>query len=1014
MLFVSAAVAGEFEVKLTVEEPAGLARKAEPVCGGIPLPAATLKKDQAFAVYAGGTEIPAQVFPMVVDEKGFVRWVLVDIQTDLGAKEKKEFTLKAAAPAAKPAAPLKVTEDAGGVTVDTGKVKFTIAKDKPFSLFTSAEAGGKAVLAGGEVSYTENTNADAAGKRHVADKPSSVTVEYSGPMRATVCAKGRFVGDDQTEMLYVARVTAWAGRSDVHVKYALCNSNEKHYTWRRIKDSAIELKLAGDVSGAILGTGKPAEAELPCWMEQSMRVIKAAIHGDDELGDAFWLHKTPGTGPGGAKAAAGDKELWSSSGKGDLSEGWLAAKLGGAAVSVTDLYFVDDPPRRLAVTKNSLVLSGVAEPLEGTTSPFADKGRWLADCSHLSSQYVIDFQAPAAAAELSPKAKEARSRPHVMAPPAWYFETEALPVGRFGTQADEIAAYEKWGWKFNPGDAPRRPTGQLTNMPRWSGGDDNHYTSEQDTTDSLLLMYLRTGQRSFHDATETWTNYFLDLQCWRTDGWRYKDGGVWWCKGGPLGNRPQRGKDPMTGLHNGVPAPWAKEFKPPFVKEAVLDLWFLANAKECYCHNWGEGVSEWFLITGDRDALEAAVDCVEQNYDTQKRAFGKTPGKPAGFSRDFTRSSYLTNAVRLCLPTDPYIVEASDYQARVYLEQPAKEPRGFLNGPSKIDMKTIGQKTGAKGVAKMQELGVTLEADGKLSDPKTGAKWMPVADPHTWMFPPLSRAMENYYRITGNEDAHDWVIAFGQAAAYVLFQEKHGNLAYGDFLVDFPTKGFAWDRHSWNLPDDAKDGKGERINGYLARFWPDVPARAYYFSGEPFLKKRAYDFWYYGSHRGYNAAEMHNIGKVGYWINNYTTHDEQVCFTGKTIYIWAHERKDDQPPKAVSDLKASVAGDKATVSFTAPADEGGGKPVRYQVKCSDKPLVDYQKFLELFKEGKEATSTNWWMAANVKDEPAPQAPGAKESFTVSGVPATAKFFAVVSFDDSSNRSAISNVAEAGK
>jgi len=76
--------------------------------------------------------------------------------------------------------------------------------------------------------------------------------------------------------------------------------------------------------------------------------------------------------------------------------------------------------------------------------------------------------------------------------------------------------------------------------------------------------------------------------------------------------------------------------------------------------------------------------------------------------------------------------------------------------------------------------------------------------------------------------------------------------------------------------------------------------------------------------------------------------------------------------------------------------------------------VDYVQVLALWKENKDAASTNWWMAANLKDEPAPQAAGAKESFTVSGVPANARFFAVVSFDDSSNCSALSNVAEAGK
>jgi len=50
------------------------------------------------------------------------------------------------------------------------------------------------------------------------------------------------------------------------------------------------------------------------------------------------------------------------------------------------------------------------------------------------------------------------------------------------------------------------------------------------------------------------------------------------------------------------------------------------------------------------------------------------------------------------------------------------------------------------------------------------------------------------------------------------------------------------------------------------------------------------------------------------------------------------------------------------------------------------------------------------MAANLGGEPKPKAPGAKESFTVSGVPAGAKHFAVRSFDDSRNRSALSNVA----
>ncbi|MGQ9663416.1 MAG: hypothetical protein ACUVWX_13915 [Kiritimatiellia bacterium] len=229
--------------------------------------------------------------------------------------------------------------------------------------------------------------------------------------------------------------------------------------------------------------------------------------------------------------------------------------------------------------------------------------------------------------------------------------------------------------------------------------------------------------------------------------------------------------------------------------------------------------------------------------------------------------------------------------------------------------------------------------------------------------------------------------------------------------MDFLTKGFAWDRASWDLPDDARDGEGVPINGYLAQFYPDVPARAYELCGDPFLKQRAYDFWYYGSHRGYNAVKMHNVGRVGKWVNVYSTHDESVTFTGKTFYQWARERKDQQPPEAVRDLAVTVQSDRAMVTFTAPADQGGGRVVRYQVKCSDKPIVSYEDFLKVFAANKDSEVCNWWLAKNLDGEPTPKSAGTQESFMVSGVPENARYFALCSFDDSSNRSALSNLAE---
>jgi hypothetical protein len=877
-----------------------------------------------------------------VDEKGFLRWVLVDTQLDVPAKGKVQLVLSAGKSSAKPASPLKVGKGSDGVSVDTGKIKFTVSKGAPFSLFSTVESGGQKVLGGGAASYTDITDKEEA-QSYTAGPPSLIEVYEAGPMRATLKVLGRFKGDENTKMLYIAWITAWAGQSRVHVKYVLANSNPDHFTFRMIQESRVELKVAGGAEGA--GSGATAKA---------------------------------------------------------------------GKVSVHDLYFREKQPRKVEAKGGLLLLRGIVPKAEATGKvPWRSRDLLLMDSTHYSSQYVLDF----AGEDVAARAAADKNVLHVMAPPAWYSQTESVAVGHFGTQADELKCYDTWEWKYDRNKAPKKP-GYKMPVRRYVHWEDNHYESEEDIVEALLLMYLRTGYRSFFITARAWANYNMDLQNFRTDGWRYKDGAVWWNKGGPSwGNRPQRAKDPVTGLKNGAPNPWSKKTalgKMAISKNDLREIDRMSDSKQCYCHCYGSGLAMWFCLTGERDALEAAVDSVEQNFDSQSRSKGKIlkPTKRRklanSFSRDFTRSCYLINAVRLVVPNDEFVVKASDHLGKVYLIRPRPELRGLVQPCGRVkDMKTLQGLTSGKGQAKMEELGVRLDK-GKFVD-KSGRSWYPVVNPHTWMFTYLSCAMECHYRQTGDEDMMDHCIAYGQAVARVLWQPKHGTLAYGRFLVDFPRRGFAWDQASWALPDDAKYGEGVKINGYLARFHPDICARAYSLTGEKFLKKRAYDFWWGGSHRGYNRTKMHALGAVGKWVNITSDHDEDVNLTGRTFYIWSHPRKDEQPPKAVADLKVSVAGDKATVSFTAPADQGGGKVVRYQVKCSDRKIVEYKPFLKIYNDFKEKEHCNWFLAKNVAGETEPNAAGAKESFTVSGVPAGAKFFAVRAFDDSNNRSAISNV-----
>lgn len=982
----------ELSVPLIIDEPGAAERKGEPATGGIPLPWGKYKDNQAFAVFDGGKQIPAQVLPLVVGPEGDVRWVLVDVQVDVPKGEQKRLELRTATRALAPRSRMRVKKNRGSVAVDTGAIKFMIAADKPFSLFTAVMRGGKHVAGGGEVSYVDTTKDK--NDRYVAGPPEKIEVEYQGPMRTTICVRGGFEGDDLNKLGYIARITAWAGRSDVKVKYSLANSNPDHYAYRRIGSSSIRLNLSGRTAKTLLGANEVLAVDGDGWLHAGLR-------------RHHYVHKGI---EGHTKGGSNGETVWSGDGPQESSQGWIAAVTSSGSIQAQDLYFHANPARKLAVDDGSLLLRGVARSFTEEAKrdkkdraiglPYGEKGRWLFDCSHLSSTYVIDFDAPDSSEELSTAGRGRRAWLHIRAPVSWYSETKGLSVGNFVNQENELKCYDKWGWKYNRDSVPRSGHKRSVSGRRYVGGSDNHYSTEQDITESLLLMYLRSGSRDYLNACQAWANFEMDLQKWRTDGWRWKDGAVYWPRGGPYGSEPQRKKDPVFGK-----------------RKMRSKFWNLAKSKQCYCHHYGSGLAGWFCLTGSRDAIEAGIDSVEQNYDRFHREKKFKAGKTGKrFKRSFTRTVRVANAVRMAVPQNEFVRNASDFVSMVFLKRPNADPHGFVP-PAKVwkrgNKKEWMLKLGGEEAQKIiEEHGVEIDPKtGELSIPSKNESWFPVQDPQFYHYAPMSTAMENYWRLTGNEDAHDWVIAHGQAFARVAYQ-PYGNFAsYKNvLLVDFPLKGLARDKVTWRLDEDNKWAKGFSLSGYAARFWPDAPARAYAFTGEPLLKERAFKFWEAGSHRHYRDKNVSDLDKVDWWVNVHSQTYEHVRYTALLFYIYSHPRSDVEPPARIEDLQVAVKEDKAALRFTVPNDRGNGKVTRYQVKCSNKPIVGYSKWLELHKNYKEDKVTNWWMATNLEGEKSPGAPGAREQVVVSGVPEGAKYFAVRSYDDSSNRSDVSNVA----
>ncbi|HUU89786.1 MAG TPA: hypothetical protein VM238_01105 [Phycisphaerae bacterium] len=995
------ATAAEFQVPLTVTESAGVARTAEPISGGVPLPRGAFRKDQGFCLTgADGKEVACQVTPLVVEADDTLRWVLLDFQDDVAAGGTNTYTLRAAKPTLAPKQTLSIQAGPDGITVDTGRIRFTISKTKPFALFDSVTAGGKPVVTGGQISYTQmqgragwDDKADWQPRTFRAAAPDTAKVWYAGPTRVTLEVAGRFA-DDPFKAGYRAFLTAWAGSSRVYVKYSLTNSNADRRTAILVERSAIRLDLAGVGIETLLGAAQPLAVGVVGSLHQGLRLSPsdakvAAVRAD-------------GTGT----------RLWTGREAKDRPAGWIAA--GTPPVYVCDVLFSTNPARRLAVDGKHLLLEPIAERFDGTpdpqgrrpSQPWQADGFWLYDCSHHTSEYLFDFAWPADTAPagdgaaLDALAKAARNRLWVLAPGEHYSACDVLGTGRFGTLADEKACYDQWAWTWNAKQVPAAPAPPPGAFVPW---EDNHYESEADSVQALLLMYLRTGQRGWFDLAEAWARYHADLQAWRTDGWQWKDGAIWFPQGGPQGNRRVREDWNFA---------WGPDWGNRKGNPDCYDLWRHSQAKACYCHFYGSGLADYFCLTGDRDALVAAIDDVEQKAEEFRRHGRFEPGKtPVGSIRGFGRGFEVAMRVLMADPTNPLVAETCHLAARTLRESPLLDERGFHASRIGGGFGGMAAKNLSANTRKwMNDRGITFTQQGDTVDTLTkGDKTWPVRSfGGTWQHLYIQNGADLYARHFDDDDMRDFTIAFAKMAERYMLSPKCRQTWYYTYF-DVPDFGMVFDPWVFDHTTTT-DGEGCVHSGWYTRFFPDACAKGFSWTGEKAFLEKGKAFWYYGSKREYQTKGLRGgPNEVNRFAGHTPPKDDQVLSTSRLFYEWSHPRTDTQPPQAVRDLAVKrLGGGKAEIRFTAPADAGGGKVARYQVKAATLPIVPYEAWDCARDAG---ANRNWWMAANLKGEPAPSKPGTAERFTVTGVPdGQPLYFAVRSFDDSWNRSAVSNVA----
>jgi hypothetical protein len=423
-------------------------------------------------------------------------------------------------------------------------------------------------------------------------------------------------------------------------------------------------------------------------------------------------------------------------------------------------------------------------------------------------------------------------------------------------------------------------------------------------------------------------------------------------------------------------------------------------------------LADYYCLTGDPDALVAAIDNVEQKDDEFRHFKDFRPGESAvGSIRGFGRGFEVMMRVLMADPGNEYIRDLCHLCARTLWDSPLLDERGF-------HCSLIGGGYGGMDANKltppirqwMQENGVTFTvAGGSIDTLSKGEKtWKVHCMGGTWQHVYIQNGADLYARYFNDDNMRDFTIAFAQMSARHMLSPKCHQTWYYTYF-DVPDLGMVFD--PWIFEHaDTEDGQGCVHSGWYTRFYPDACAKGFSLTGERHLLDKGRDFWYYGSKRGYQTMSLSGgPNDVVRLAGHQPPKDDAVLEVSRLFYETSHPRRDAEPPEPIRDLDVKpLRGGLAEIRFAAPMDRGGGRVARYQVKASHLPIVPYEDF----DYARDANGKrNWWQAVNLDGEPEPRQPGSKLRFVVSGVPdRPALFFAVRSFDDSGNRSAISNLA----
>jgi len=207
------------KVPLTIQNEAGVQLMDQAITTGVPLPKGLVHDPDCLALFDEHGNKEVQCIPLSRWPDNSFRWVLLDFQATLPARQNYSCFLDVVESASgEKMQGIVIDEQESALSVDTGSATFVLDTERTFP-FTAVYGKKRQLLKEGAGSIQLRTEDN----RIFSPGIEKLSVELAGPLRSMIKAEGVFKVDGPGNLRYIARMHFFKNKSLVRIDFTLWN-----------------------------------------------------------------------------------------------------------------------------------------------------------------------------------------------------------------------------------------------------------------------------------------------------------------------------------------------------------------------------------------------------------------------------------------------------------------------------------------------------------------------------------------------------------------------------------------------------------------------------------------------------------------------------------------------------------------------------------------------------------------------------------------------------------------------